>query len=98
MSTLALGGLVGLVLGAVLILRLLVLASGQLRAAGASVTVYRYWISAVALSTLEYIWVTSPRADLFFSVTFLMILLLRVEGLENLLSAEQQEALPRGGG
>jgi hypothetical protein len=90
-STLVLGGLVGLVLGAILIFRLLVLASRQLRRRGTSVTVYWYWISAMALSTLEYIWVTSPRADLFFSVTFLMILLLRVEGLENPLSAEYQE-------
>jgi O-Antigen ligase len=95
-STLALGGLVGLVLGAILIFRLLVLASRQLRGTGASVTVYRYWISVIALSTLEYIWVTSPRADLFFSVTFLMILLLRVEGLENLRNAEDQETPPRG--
>ena len=90
-STLALGGLVGLVLGAILIFRLLALASGQLRGPGASVTVWWYSISVIALSTLEYVWVTSPRADLFFSVTFLMILLLRVEGLENLLSAEDQE-------
>jgi O-Antigen ligase len=87
-STLALGGLVGLVLGAVLILRLLVLASRHLRGHGAAMTVYWYWISVAALSTLEYVWVTSPRADLFFSVTFLMILLLRVEGLENRVGAE----------
>ena len=75
-------------LGAILILRLLVLASRQLRSPGASLTVYWYWISAIALSTLEYIWVTSPRADLFFSVPFLMILVLRVEGLGNPSSAD----------
>ncbi len=90
-STLVLGGLVGLVLGAILIFRLLGLASRRLRAPGTSLTVYWYWISAIALSTLEYIWVTSPRADLFFSVTFLMILVLRVEGLDKLLGAEDQE-------
>jgi hypothetical protein len=94
-STLVLGGLVGLVLAAILIFRLLVLASCQMRSPGASVTLCWYWISAVALSTLEYIWVTSPRADLFFSVTFLMTLLLRVEGLENLLGADDPEALSR---
>jgi hypothetical protein len=89
-STLVLGGLVGLVLGAILIFRLLVLASRQLQGAATSGTVCWYWVSAIALSTLEYIWVTSPRADLFFSVTFMMILLLRVEGLETLLGAEDQ--------
>jgi hypothetical protein len=90
-STLVLGGLVGLVLGAILIFRLLVLASCQMRSPGPSATLCWYWISAIALSTLEYIWVTSPRADLFFSVTFLMILLLRVEGLKTLLGTEGQE-------
>jgi hypothetical protein len=95
-STLAVGGLVGLALGAILIFRLVVLASRQLRTPGAALTVSWYLISVIALSTLEYIWVTSPRADLFFSVTFLMILLLRVEGLESLLSAEDQEILGPG--
>jgi len=80
-STLVVGGAVGLVLGIVLLLRLLSVSMQSSIDLRATATAYWFWITLVAASTLEYVWVSSPRADLFFSVTFVVIAVLRVERL-----------------
>jgi O-Antigen ligase len=93
-STLVLGGIVGLLLGALLVFRLLTAIANSSATLHAASTAYWYWITVIALSTLEYIWVTSPRGDLFFSVTFLTVVLLRIEGLANSRRPDLEIRLP----
>jgi hypothetical protein len=92
-STLVVGGAVGMVLGIALLLRLLTAITRGSEGFRTGATAYWYWISIVAISTLEYVWVVSPRGDLFFSVTFVLIALLRIERLAHVRRLSEDPAI-----